>query len=244
MSISKERMEVLLDFQKKYDFNFSNPELLNQAFCHTSYTRENNLEVSKSYEKLEFYGDAVLKLVVSDIVYNYFTNYAEGILTKLRAEVISDRNIFRYALSLGFDKLILLGDNERKQGGQKKESILACAFEALLGAIFIEYKDEGYKKAFSFIKDNFFDDIISIEKELNKLNPKAALQEYTQSVNHKLPKYNVVREEGKEHEKTFFVEVEFEGEVIGAGSAKSIKVSKADNKRLVRSSLRNNKDES
>ncbi len=228
MSISKERMEVLLDFQKKYDFNFSNPELLNQAFCHTSYTRENNLEVSKSYEKLEFYGDAVLKLVVSDIVYNYFTNYAEGILTKLRAEVISDRNIFRYALSLGFDKLILLGDNERKQGGQKKESILACAFEALLGAIFIEYKDEGYKKAFSFIKDNFFDDIISIEKELNKLNPKAALQEYTQSVNHKLPKYNVVREEGKEHEKTFFVEVEFEGEVIGAGSAKSIKVAQQE----------------
>ncbi len=228
MSISKERMEVLLNFQKKYGFNFSDLELLNQSFCHTSYTRENNIEVSKSYEKLEFFGDAVLKLVISDIVYNYFTNYAEGILTKLRAEVVSDRNIYRYALMLGFDKLIILGENERRQGGQKKESILACAFEAFLGAIFIEYKDEGYKKSFNFIKDNFFDDIISIEKELNKLNPKAALQEYTQSVNHQLPKYNVVREEGKEHEKIFFVEVEFENQVIGEGSAKSIKVAQQE----------------
>lgn len=223
MSISSERIEILEEFCKKYNLKFSNLELLNQAFIHTSYTNESGLSAELSYEKLEFYGDAVLKLVVSDFLYNEFPSYTEGTLTKLRAEVVSDKNIFNYALSLGFEDLILLGRNEKKQGGAKKESILACAYEALLGAIFIEYKDLGYKKAYDFLKENFFLDIISIEKKLTTLNPKAILQEYTQGINHKLPEYRIIKEEGKAHDKTFFVEVTFNDEVIGVGCAKSIK---------------------
>ena len=198
-------------------------ELLNQAFVHTSYTNENNLNVELSYEKLEFYGDAVLKLVISDFLYNHFKEYNEGELTKLRAEIVSDKNIFNYAKKLDFEELIILGKNEKKQGGAKKESILACAFEALLGAIFIEYKENGYKKAYEFLKTNFFNDILEIEKNICLLNPKAILQEYTQGINKQLPEYILVEEIGKAHKKEFFVEVKFQENIIGKGHANSIK---------------------
>ena len=223
MSISSKRISVLEEFQKRYNLKFSNIELLNQAFIHTSYTNENNADVLNSYERLEFLGDAVLKLIVSDILYNQFSDYKEGKLTRLRAEIVSDRHIFEYAKQLDFENLIILGKNEKKQGGQKKESILACAFEALLGAIFLEYQNNGYNKAYEFVKENFLEDILSIEKNISILNPKAILQEYTQSINQKLPVYNLVCEKGKEHDKTFYVEVLFQDEVIGKGSAKSIK---------------------
>ena len=223
MCISKERIVALEEFQKKYNLKFSNIELLNQAFIHTSYTNENNIDILNSYERLEFLGDAVLKLIISDILYNNFSDYKEGKLTKLRAEIVSDKHIFEYAKNLGFEELIILGKNEKKQGGQKKESILSCAFEALLGAIFLEYKDFGYNKTYEFIKENFLEDILSMQNNISILNPKAILQEYTQSINQKLPIYNLIDEKGKEHDKTFFVEVSFEGKVIGKGSAKSIK---------------------
>ena len=97
MSISSERLQQLEEFCKKYNLFFNDKDLLNQAFVHSSYTRENNLDISLSYEKLEFYGDAVLKLVVSKLLYDNFPDFAEGKLTKARAELVSDKNIFEYA---------------------------------------------------------------------------------------------------------------------------------------------------
>ena len=119
--------------------------------------------------------------------------------------------------------MIILGKNEKKQGGAKKESIIACAFEALLGAIFIEYNKKGYKKAYEFLKENFYESILEVEKNICFLNPKAILQEYTQGINKQLPEYILVDEVGKAHKKEFFVEVKFQDEVIGKGSANSIK---------------------
>lgn len=228
MSISKERKEQLLKFQEKYNLKFKDIELLDQAFIHTSYTNENNLDEKMSYEKLEFYGDAVLKLAISDFLYNHFVDYNEGELTKLRAEIVSDKNIFEYAKILGFEELIVLGKNERKQGGAKKESIIACAFEALLGAIFINYKKQGYEKVKSFLEQNFIDDILSVDKKIRTLNPKAILQEYTQGINKKLPEYILVKEEGKAHNKNFWVDVKFNDEIIGSGCAKSIKKAQSE----------------
>ena len=221
--INEKRHKELLEFQQKYNLDFSDINLLNQAFCHTSYTNENNIGIENSYERLEFLGDAVLKLSISNIFYNDFENYQEGELTKLRAEIVSDKNISNYARKLGFEKLILLGKNEKKLGGAKKESILACAFEALLGAIFLEYKENGYKKVSEFLIENFKNEITSINEIINTLNPKAILQEYTQSISKELPKYKLIKEEGKEHEKTFFIEVSYRNKIIGKGSAKSIK---------------------
>jgi len=223
MHISKERENQLKEFQKKYNLKFKNIKLLNQAFIHSSYVRENNLDIALSYEKLEFYGDAVLKLTISDFLYNHFIDYQEGELTKLRAEIVSDRNIFEYAKILGFENLIILGKNEKKQGGAKKESILACAFEALLGAIFIEYKEKGYKKAKEFLENNFIEDILSIDKKVKTLNPKAILQEYTQGINKKLPEYKLIKEIGEAHQKEFFIEVIYNNKTIGKGNSQSIK---------------------
>ena len=246
MFISDERKKSLEEFQKKYGFDFKNLELLNQAFIHTSYVRENSLDISLSYEKLEFFGDAVLKLVVSEFLYNTFLDYQEGELTKLRAEIVSDRNIYRYACILGFENLIILGKNERKQGGAKKESILACAFEALLGAIFIEYNSSGYAKARDFLEENFKDDMMKIDSKIDFLNPKAILQEYTQGLNKDLPQYNIVNEVGDAHNKTFFAQVIYQNKVIGEGSAQSIKKAhqQAAYNALVRLNLikRNNND--
>lgn len=219
----EKRLKILNEFQEKYNLKFKNINLLNQAFVHTSYTSENNLDVLLSYEKLEFMGDAVLKLAVSEFLYDKFDSFKEGELTKFRAEIVSDKNIYKYAKQLGFADLIILGKNERKQGGAKKESILACAFEALLGAILLDNRQTGYKKAKKFLEDNFLDEILNIEQNLVLLNPKATLQEYTQGINCKLPVYNLVKEEGKAHKKTFFVEVSFNNEVIGKGKGLSIK---------------------
>lgn len=228
MLISKERIKILKEFQKKYNLKFKDISLLNQAFVHTSYTNENGIDVMESYEKLEFLGDAVLKLSISRFLYENFPQYQEGQMTKLRGEIVSDKVIFEFAKKLNFEELIVLGKNEKRHGGAKKESILACAFEALLGAIFLEYKEKGYKKAYEFLISNFNDEILSTNKNINFLNPKAILQEYTQSIDKKLPNYILVKEEGKEHDKTFFVEIEYHNQIIGKGSAKSIKQAQID----------------
>lgn len=223
MRISNERKKALINFQQKYNLDFSDISLLNQAFVHTSYTNENNIDVANSYEKLEFLGDAVLKLAISDFFYENFPDYSEGDLTDIRSNIVSDRNISNYALKLDFKKLLILGRNEEKQGGKNKSSILACAFEALLGAIFLEYKNEGYQKAKSFLKENFINDILSITDSKEISNPKATLQEYTQSIDHQLPVYNIVKEQGPSHNKTFFATVSYNNKIIGKGSAKTIK---------------------
>ena len=223
MCISKERKIQLEEFQKKYNLKFKNIDLLNQAFIHTSYTNENNIDVSESYERLEFLGDAVLKLSISKFLYEFFPEYPEGKMTKLRGEIVSDKYIFEFAKKMNFEELIVLGKNEKRHGGAKKESIIACAFEALLGAIFLEYKEKGYKKAYEFLIENFKADFLEMDKKIEYINPKAILQEYTQGIDKKLPTYNLIKEEGKEHNKTFFVEVEYGNKVIGSGSAKTIK---------------------
>ena len=226
--ISPQREDLLKEFQEKYGLKFKKTELLNQALCHTSFTNENNFDVLNSYERLEFLGDAVLKLSISKYFYSKFKNYQEGKLTKIRAEVVSDKTIATYAQKIGLNELLLLGKNEKKHGGAKKESILACAFEALLGAIFIEYGARGYKKAYDFLIDNFEKEILEVNDKINFLNPKAILQEYTQGLNHDLPKYNLVKQTGKEHDKTFFVEIAYQNKVIGKGSAKSIKLAQQE----------------
>lgn len=225
MPISKDipREELIKNFLEKYDLKFKDEKLLDKALCHTSYTNENNINVSESYERLEFLGDAVLKLCISKFLYEDYENYQEGNLTKLRAEIVSDKFISVFAKKIGLDEIILLGKNEKKHKGNQKESILACAFEAILGAIYLEYKDKGLKKAYDFLINNFEEDILKVNDKINLLNPKARLQEYTQSINCKLPVYKTVKEEGKQHDKTFFVEVSYENKIIGKGSAKSIK---------------------
>lgn len=218
MLLSDERIEALKRFSNKIEIKFKDLELLNMALCHTSYAYEQKLDRNESYERLEFLGDAVLKLVASDILYNEFQNKTEGQMSEQRSTIVSDKTIAVFAEKINLSDLILTGKCE-KEGGNKKESILACAFEALLGAIYLEYKDEGYIKAKDFLVKNFKDEIL----KKDYINPKASLQEFTQKYNHNLPEYVLMKEFGPAHNKTFVVGVYYENKFIDKGEASTKK---------------------
>lgn len=218
MHISRENS--LSVFCLKYNLNFSDLGLLNSALSHSSYTKEQNLEYNFSYERLEFLGDAVLKISISEFLFKNFPNAKEGELTQYRAIIVSDKSIADFAKKINLGELILTGVGEKRALGASKSSILACAFEALLGAIFLE---NGLNMASEFIFSNFQAEIGTLIESSEFSNPKAVLQEFTQSKNGKLPEYKVEDETGLSHNKTFKIGVYFEDVFLGFGVGKSKK---------------------
>lgn len=219
MEISPERKAELKDFIQKFGLNFDDFDTLNRAFVHTSYTYEKNLQASESYERLEFLGDAVLKIAISDYLFKNYPDKSEGDLTKHRAWVVSDKELAVLAKKCGLSELILLGKNEENLNGRQKSSILACAFEAFLGAIYLEYRQLGLKAVYDFLIDNFEDDILNSKLH----NYKALLQEYTQGKNHRLPVYRVLDEYGLAHDKTYIMGVYYNDVLVAQGEGKSKK---------------------
>jgi ribonuclease-3 len=220
MSISKDRIEILKNFAEEINIPFKNLELLNTALTHASALNDRLF----SYERLEFLGDSVLKITISDYLFHKYPDYEEGQLTKIRAEIVSDNTIANFARKIRLDNLIILGKNEMQDGGREKSSILACVFEAVLGVIYLEFKEKNPTETVkNFMLKNFSDEIENIEENIDTLNPKAILQEYTQSQNKDLPKYVLLEETGAAHEKTFKMGVYYNNELIGTGIGKSKK---------------------
>lgn len=211
--------------EKIFGIKISNPKLFEKALTHSSYTRENDLSITENYERLEFLGDAVLKLCMSEILYKQYENYAEGELTKIRSIVVSDTTLAAIAEKIGVSELIILGKQEEKTGGRDRKSILACAFESILGAYFLENK---YNKISEFLQKVLEENITDVDKNFEKFNAKAVLQEYTQSINKTTPVYAVIQEKGPEHDKIFSVEVSFNNEVVAQGSGKTKKEAEQD----------------
>ena len=195
-------------------FEIKNYSLIEKALVHSSYSSEHKLGKLENNERLEFLGDAVLKLSCSDYLYKKYPDKNEGQLSKIRSIMVSDAVLFEFAQEIHLAEYLLLAQSEEKTGGRERHSIIACAFEALLGALYIE---TSYEKVSDFLVPFFEMKADYIENNFIKINPKAALQEYTQSLNKDLPKYILVREFGKEHEKIFEVEVEYRGETISIG---------------------------
>ncbi len=220
MSISKDRIKILENFLKEIDVPIKDLEFLNTALTHASAVGDRLV----SYERLEFLGDSVLKIAISDYLFHKYPDYEEGQLTKIRAEIVSDKTISNFARKIKLDDLMILGKNEMQDNGRQKPSILACVFEALLGVVFLEFKStspiEIVKK---FLLENFSDEIDNIEENIDTLNPKAILQEFTQSQNKDLPQYVLLEEAGAAHEKIFKVGVYYNSELIGTGIGKSKK---------------------
>ncbi len=214
MLISSDREKLLSDFTRKFNLNFKNLEILNRAFLHTSYVFENKGDRAESYERLEFLGDAVLKLAVSEVLYKKYPDLMEGKLTEKRAVIVSDKTLASFAEKIGTEKFILTGKCEKEE--KIKESILACSFEALLGAIYLDF---GYEKARNFLVFNFEDEILNTDY----VNPKTKLQELTQKYNHDLPEYVLVEEKGPAHDRDFVVAVYYENKFLEKGEAKSKK---------------------
>lgn len=202
------------------NFAVNDYQIIDTALTHNSFIFENNLSDCNNYEKLEFLGDAVLKLVVSDILFEKFPNHNEGQLTKIRGIIISDEFLHKLALKIKLNEYLNLGHQEEKTGGRTRPSILACAFEAFLGAL---YQQGQMEKIHKFLRDLYDKDIDKIDSNMCLYNVKALLQEYTQSKNKELPQYIITNESGKDHEKFYEVTVSYKGEVLGSGSGKSKK---------------------
>ncbi len=214
------RENLLRDWSAKFAVSFKDFSLLNCALTHASYTKENALNYS--YEKLEFLGDAVLKIAISEFLFKEYPQYDEGELTHHRALIVSDKILAKFAEKIKLGELILLGESEMRHNGAKKVSILACAFEAILGAIFLDANQEskGLSAASEFILSNFKNEIVYLIENFKFSNPKAALQEYTQGLNNELPIYKTIKEDGRAHDKIFEVEVFYDGKTLGTGTGK------------------------
>lgn len=197
-----------------------NKELVELALTHPSYTKENNLEPLLSYERLEFFGDSVLKLFSSKLLFEKYTDYPEGELSKIRSILVSDAILSKIAFKIGLDELIKLGPAEEKQGGRTRESNLACSLEALLGAYYLNGKGVEIEK---FISDYLMPYADDVDEHFEKYNAKDILQQYTQGQDKTLPVYRTVAVHGPAHKPEFEVEVSWQGNVIATAKGKSKK---------------------
>ena len=202
------------------NFLESNDSLIQKALTHPSYTKENNLGTLDNYERLEFFGDSVLKLFTSKLLYEIYPKAEEGELSKIRSILVSDAILAQIAVKVGLDKAIKLGPAEEKQGGRKRESNLACSLEALLGALYLKGCHQDIE---NFIKEYVMIFAEDIDKHFEKYNAKDILQQYTQGVNKTLPVYKTVAVKGPAHKPVFEVEVEWDGRIIAGACGKTKK---------------------
>lgn len=200
--------------------NNCDEKLVKTALTHPSYTKENNLSDLGNYERLEFFGDSVLKLFTSKLLYEMYPEAAEGKLSKIRSILVSDAILAQVAVKIGLDKKMILGPSEQKQGGRKRESNIACTLEAVLGACFLSGKRDEIE---SFIKEYIMVYADDIDRHFEKYNAKDILQQYTQGINKTRPEYNVVSVTGPAHKPNFCVEVVWDSKVVAQACGKSKK---------------------
>lgn len=212
--------EDLQGLQDQVGYHFHEESLLKQALIHRSYVNESQLEDSDCNERLEFLGDAVLELVVSDCLYRRFPNIDEGDLTKKRVQLVCEASFAYLGKALQLPKLLLMGKGEENQGGREKNSIAADSFEALCGAI---YLDGGYDFIYAFWSANL-DEILAKEERSPQMfhNYKSKLQEYLAKEKKSL-QYERLAEEGPANSPSFLVGTRIDGRLVGQGWGKSVK---------------------
>lgn len=205
-------------FEKKTNIFFKNKKLLEQAFIHRSYINENSGSRLSHNERLEFLGDAVLELIITDYLYNKYPDRNEGDLTAYRSALVNAVIIGEAALSLGMNEYLLLSKGEAKDVGKARGYILANTYEAYVGAI---YLDRGYDVAKEFIAGTLFDKIDKIVAKKLWRDPKSLVQEKSQEYLSVTPSYKVLSESGPDHDKHFSVGIFFGDKLIAEGKGKS-----------------------
>lgn len=196
---------------------FAQLDLLITAFTHRSYLNEHRKTVFEHNERLEFLGDAVLELVVTEYLYGNYSE-PEGILTNWRSSLVRTESIGAAAERLGFESLLRLSRGEKRGTDRARAQILANSFEAVIGAL---YLDKGYEAAKVFITENILSTFDGILKSGSWMDPKSHLQEVVQSQGGSTPIYKVLSEEGPDHEKTFTVGVYVDDALKGEGTGPS-----------------------
>lgn len=210
-------MEQLKEFQKKIGYQFQQEGLLRQALTHSSYANEHRMKKLSDNERLEFLGDAVLEIVTSDFLYHEHTDVPEGELTRVRASIVCEQTLAFCTRALNLGDYLLLGKGEDQTGGRKRKSILSDAFEAIIGAI---YLDGGFANAKEFIHRFVLNNVEHMQLFYDS---KTILQEIVQAHFKEELSYHLVGEEGPDHDKTFQVELQIGEQVYGIGKGRTKK---------------------
>lgn len=206
------------DFAKeKLGVEYKNIEYLVTAFTHRSYVNEHKKSTSEHNERLEFLGDAVLELVVTDYLYRNF-NEPEGVLTSWRSALVNTDSIGASGEALGYEPLIRMSRGEKKGSSRARQSILANAFEALIGSIYLE---RGYDDAAAFIEKHILSKLDGIIASGSWRDPKSHLQEVSQRIDGQTPVYRVLSEVGPDHDKVFTLGVFVGDKQMGQGTGSS-----------------------
>ena len=206
--------------EEQFGYTFQNPLLLAEALTHPSLAYETH-RAHFDNQRLEFLGDAVLQLVFTHELFRTFIDYNEGNLTKLRARLVSRTALAVYARARGLGAHLLMGRGEEASGGRDRSSTLSDAFEALLGAI---YLDGGLEAARSVILRLCAAELARITAEPKEVNPKGQLQEMLQALSASSPHYTIIASEGPDHQKRFVARVDWKGCTLGTGSGLSKKL--------------------
>ncbi|MGG3999079.1 ribonuclease III [Anoxybacillus kestanbolensis] len=218
--MSKQRPYVKFkQFQEQIGIFFRNEKLLIQAFTHSSYVNEHRKRLHEDNERLEFLGDAVLELTVSQYLFEQFPQMSEGELTKLRAAIVCEPSLVTFAHALSFGDLVLLGKGEELTGGRMRPSLLADVFEAFIGAL---YLDQGMETVVQFLGKTIFPKIREGAFS-HVMDYKSQLQEFVQRDGSGVLEYKILQERGPAHNKEFVSRVSLNGEELGVGVGRSKK---------------------
>jgi len=213
------KAEEFKKFQVNIGHVFANEKLLYQAFTHSSYVNEHRKKPYEDNERLEFLGDAVLELTISQYLYKKYPMMSEGELTKLRAAIVCEPSLVGFADSLSFGSLVLLGKGEEMTGGRSRPALLADVFEAFIGAL---YLDQGLEAVVQFL-DKFVIPKVDEGAFSHVMDFKSQLQEFVQRDTKGILEYKILQEKGPAHNREFVSTVSLDGKVYGTGSGKSKK---------------------
>ncbi|MGE6631371.1 ribonuclease III [Bacillus sp. NPDC077027] len=213
------KLEQFKDFQQRISVHFKNEKLLYQAFTHSSYVNEHRKKPYEDNERLEFLGDAVLELTISQFLFAKYPAMSEGDLTKLRAAIVCEPSLVSLAHELSFGDLVLLGKGEEMTGGRKRPALLADVFEAFIGAL---YLDQGLEPVEYFL-EKFVYPKINDGAFSHVMDFKSQLQEFVQRDGKGVLEYRILHEKGPAHNREFEADVSLRGEVLGIGNGRSKK---------------------
>ena len=208
--------------EKSIGYTFKDKNLLKNALTHTSYAYENKVD---SNEKLEFLGDSILEFLSSKYIYNNYTKLKEGEMTKVRADVVCEKSLYKVACKHNFSDFLYVGKSERMHQGNRKIAIMADSVEAVIAAI---YFDSGLEEAEKFIISNLKEEIEIATKNVGIKDHKTVLQEKLQVNGNVNIKYEIINETGPDHDKTFTAEVKLDGKVLAVGKGKTKKQAEMD----------------
>lgn len=205
------------ELQERAGVQFDSLALLKQAFTHASYRNEHRKSAMEDNERLEFLGDAVLELVVSEHLYKTQPNLPEGELTRMRAAIVCEPSLVRFARALGFHQYVRLGKGEERSGGRERPALLADVFEAFIGAVYLE---QGLETARTFVHAHV---LAGLHPETVQPDFKTTLQERVQQQAGRELRYEIIEERGPAHAREFVAQVRVGEQVMGVGNGRSKK---------------------